>query len=64
MLIEQITEFEWRGPGPPGCTCTPITGYFYDKTIISKENLREDYYLLLKFAGGKIPYFPLLEPNH
>ena len=26
MLIEQITEFQLRGPGHPGRTCTPITG--------------------------------------
>ena len=26
MLIEQIIEFELRGPGSPGRTCTPITG--------------------------------------
>ena len=30
MLIEQIIEFELKGPGPPGRTCTPKTGYFYD----------------------------------
>ena len=27
-LIEQNIEFEWRGPGPPGRTCTPITVNF------------------------------------
>ena len=32
MLIEQIIELYLRGPGPPGRTCTPITGYFHDKT--------------------------------
>ena len=48
MLIEQITEFELRGPGPPGRTCTPTTGYFYDKTKISMANLSVYYYLLLK----------------
>ena len=48
MLIEQIIELQLRGPGPPGRTYTPITGYFHDKTKISKENLRVDYYLLLK----------------
>ena len=32
MLIEQIVEFESRGPGPPGRTSTPTTGYFHDKT--------------------------------
>ena len=26
MLIEQITEFEIRRPGAPGCICNPITG--------------------------------------
>ena len=39
MLIEQIIEFELRGPEPPGHTCTPITSYFHDQTLISKENL-------------------------
>ena len=48
MLIEQIVEFQLRGPGPPGRTCTPITGYFHDKTKFSKKNLPADYYLLLK----------------
>ena len=28
---------ELRGPGPPGRTGSPITGCFYDKTLISKE---------------------------
>ena len=48
MLIERNIELQLRGPGPPGQTNTPITGYFYDKTKISKENLRVNYYLLLK----------------
>ena len=48
MLIEQIIEFQLRGPGPPGRTCTYITGQFYDKTEISQANLRVDYYLFLK----------------
>ena len=34
MLIEQNIEFEFRGPGPPGRTCTPITDYFHEKTKI------------------------------
>ena len=38
MLIEQ--NFLLRGPGPPSRICTPITGCFHDKTIISKENIR------------------------
>ena len=48
MLIERIIKLQLRGPGPPGRTCTPITGYCHDKTNISKENLRVDNYLLLK----------------
>ena len=43
MLIEQIIEFELRGPGPTGRTCTPTTGYFHDKPKISQENLQVDY---------------------
>ena len=39
MLIKQIIEFQLRGPGPPGRTCTPITGSLHDKTKILKENL-------------------------
>ena len=39
MFIEQIIEFELRRPGPPPCrTCTLTTGYFHDKTKISKKN--------------------------
>ena len=34
-----------EGAWAPWRTCTPITGYFHDKTKISKENLRVDYYL-------------------
>ena len=31
MLIEQIIEFQLRGPGPPDRTFTPITGELHDK---------------------------------
>ena len=31
-------------------TFSPIIGYFYEKTKISEENLRVDYYLLLKYC--------------
>ena len=48
MLIEQIIELQLRGPGPPGPTCTSKTGQFYNKTKTSQQNLRVDYYLLLK----------------
>ena len=47
MLFKQIIKCELRGSGPPDRTCTPMIGYFHDKTKISKKNLRVDYYLLL-----------------
>ena len=34
-----------EGPGLPGRTCTPTTGYFHDKTEIFKETFLVDYYL-------------------
>ena len=55
MLIEQIIEFELRGPGPPGRTCTPTTGQLHDKIKIFEENL---------LLGGNAPYFPVQGPNH
>ena len=48
MLIEQI--FELRRPRSLGRRCTFITVCFHDKTIISKENIRLDCYLLLKYC--------------
>ena len=55
MLLEQLVEFELRVPGLFDRTCTPTTGYFYVKTKISKENLRVDYYLLLKYLQNLTP---------
>ena len=51
MFIEQTIKFELRGLVPLGRARTPATGYFYDKAKISKENLRVDYYLLLKYCS-------------
>ena len=50
MLIERIIGFELRGLRLPGRICTPITAYFHEKTKISTENLRVDYYLLTKYC--------------
>ena len=47
MFLEQTIKFDFRGLVPIGRINTLATGYFYDKTKISKENLRVDYYLLL-----------------
>ena len=55
MLIEQIIEFEWRGLGPLDRICTLTTDYFHAKTKISEENLRVDYYLLLKYLRNLTP---------
>ena len=54
MFIEQIVGFELRSPGPPGCTCNPKTGYFYDKRKIFKANLLVNWYLLLKILQKAI----------
>ena len=51
MFIEQTIKFEFRGLASLGHVFTPATGYFYDKTKISKEYLRVDYYLLLKYCS-------------
>ena len=58
MLIEQIIKLQLRGPGPPGLTRTPLTKYFHDKTKISKENLRVDFYLLLKCCARQCTLLP------
>ena len=58
MLIERIIEHQLRVLGPPGRTCTPITSYFHDKTKIFKENLRADYYLLLKCSQRQCTLLP------
>ena len=50
MLNKQLIEFQMREPGPPGRTCTPITGSLHGKTKILKENLLADYCLLLKYC--------------
>ena len=50
MLIDQIIEFQLKGPGPPGLIYIDRTGYFQKKTKIFKKNLRLDHYLLLKIS--------------
>ena len=62
MLIEQT--FELRGLGLPGRICTPTTGCFHDKTIISKENIRLGFYLLLKYCMRQCTLLPLPVPSH
>ena len=65
MLIERIIDFQLRGFGTRDQTCTPVTGYFHGKTKISRENLRVDYYLLLKCCKTQCTLLnPLPGPNH
>ena len=61
MLIEQITEFQLREPWLFGRTCTPITGKLHDETKIFEENLREDYYLLLKYCRRQCALLPPID---
>ena len=56
MLIEQM--FELRRSGLPGRTCTSLTGYFHDKTKISKENARVSHYLLPKYCRRQCTLLP------
>ena len=56
MLIGQF--FELGGPELPDHTYTPITGCFYDKTIISKENIWLECYFLLKFCWRQCTLLP------
>ena len=64
MFIEQTIKFEFRGFVSLGRTCTPTTGYFHDKTKIYKENLRMDYYLVLKYCSRQYTLLFLPGPNH
>ena len=64
MFIEQTIRFELRGLVPHGRICTSATGYIYDKTKISKENLQMDYYLLLKYRSRQCTLLSPTGPNH
>ena len=46
--IEQIIEFELRGPGRPGRICTSTTSYFHDMTKQKslKEYCRVNYFII------------------
>ena len=58
MLIEQIIEFELRGPGSPGGTCTPITGNFMKRNSLSGLLFTANI-----LQGGSVLYFTS-GPNH
>ena len=50
--------------GTPGRTCTPIAGYFHDKTIISEEYVSVEYYLLLKYCRRQCTLLSPIWANH
>ena len=58
MLIELIIEYELRKPGPSGRTWAPKIDLFHRKAKISKENIRVDYYLLLKYCTKHCSLLP------
>ena len=60
MFIAQTIKFEFRWLVPLGRLCTLATDYFYDKTKISKENLRVDYYLQSNFDTMPPRYYATL----
>ena len=66
MLIERIIELQLKGPGPPGRTCTPITGYCHVMT--KQKSLRKIFEWIVIYcynvARDNAPYFPLPGPNH
>ena len=51
--LNESLNFNW-GAWASWRKCTPIASYFHDKTKISKENLRVDYYLLLKCSQSRV----------
>ena len=53
MLIEQISEFELRGPGPPGRKYASKLVIFKTKQDSFKEDFRVDCYLLPKYCRRK-----------
>ena len=57
--MNKLLNLHLREPGSPGRTCTPITGYFHNKTKIFLANLRVDYYLLLKYYSMQDTALPL-----
>ena len=59
MLIEQIFELRETAPlRETGRICIPITGCFYHKTIVSKENFQVDCYSLLKYCRRQCTLLP------
>ena len=64
MLIEQIIEFELRGPGSFGRTCTLKVVIFMTK----QYPLRKIFEWIIIYgkiiAGGNVSSLPLPGPNH
>ena len=63
MFIEQTIEFELNGRRPPSHTYTPKLVIFTTKNFL-KDDLRVEYYLLLKYCRRQCILLPLPGPNH
>ena len=65
VVIEQIIEFELKGPDSTGRTRNPKTSYFDNKTKISMKNTSSSELLLtVKYtAECNVPCFPLPGPR-
>ena len=66
----KIIEYESKGPGPSGRTCTSTTGYFYDKTKISSFSsgslfiakiLQEAMYFTFLYLGQSTKFNPKMQ---
>ena len=59
MIFKQNIEFELGGPGPPGRTCTPKTGYFHATQKPPKQILQW-LFTAKDIAVGNVHCFSLL----
>ena len=53
-----VQKFELRRLGPPSRICTPVTGCFHGKTIISNEIILLDCHLQLKNCRRQCTLLP------
>ena len=60
MLVEQIIEFELRGPGPPGGTYTPTTVFFMTKQKSQRKIFEWIIIYFENIARGNVLAFPYL----
>ena len=59
MLVEQITEFELRGPGPPGRTCILFLLLIHIYPPLMRKRRRHFYFgrILTRLGVDHFPSF-------